>query len=553
MTRTRLCLVVLAVLGLSVFERRAEAIPQCGPSCAGIEGCAVKFCGEDGLCHKQALDAGTVCRPGAGGCDVAETCNGTAFTCPADKKLPPATVCRASAGACDVAETCNGTSAVCPANVFVPSTTTCRASVSNCDKAETCTGSSATCPVNAFQPAGTTCRLPAGGCDVTETCTGSSAACPVDGFKPDGQGCRMASGPCDISDYCHGNSPICADTVKSEGTICRAPHGGCDAAERCDGDGKGCAADKPQPLGTLCRLAEGPCDAPEGCDGSSFACPDDLHAPDGALCDDGSACSIEDACSNGSCQGSAMYWITVAEPVDFLSEVVSEEGFAYPIRLFTSSYTPVNVVAATTTDEFPFVTAPELPALMTRGEQPATFTVQFAPTKVGPRTGTISVDTDLEACPHHDVQLIGSGLSAVLAIEDVDAIEPHTRRLRVSNITPAPVTVTELALDDLALAGPGLPRALAPGEAIDVVVPGASTATTLHLRTTHPEAADLAYALVAAEPTATADEPSATADTTIDAAGCNLTGRRGRFPTALATLALLGLAITTLGRRRAAR
>src|SRR5881392_2818485 len=42
--------------------------------------------------------AGTVCRPAAGVCDVAETCNGASPTCPADVFVSAATQCRAAAG-----------------------------------------------------------------------------------------------------------------------------------------------------------------------------------------------------------------------------------------------------------------------------------------------------------------------------------------------------------------------------------------------------------------------------------------------------------------------
>jgi hypothetical protein len=62
--------------------------------------------------------AGTVCRAVAGGCDVAETCDGSAAECPTDGFASNATTCRASAGVCDVAENCTGTQAQCPANAF---------------------------------------------------------------------------------------------------------------------------------------------------------------------------------------------------------------------------------------------------------------------------------------------------------------------------------------------------------------------------------------------------------------------------------------------------
>jgi len=61
-----------------------------------------------------------VCRPAAGMCDAAETCDGSSVACPADTFLPGGTVCRASTGPSDPAELCTGTSASCPPDVTLP-------------------------------------------------------------------------------------------------------------------------------------------------------------------------------------------------------------------------------------------------------------------------------------------------------------------------------------------------------------------------------------------------------------------------------------------------
>ena len=60
--------------------------------------------------------ASTVCRPSAGVCDVAETCDGARGACPADAKSTA--VCRRPAGVCDVAESCDGVNDTCPADAF---------------------------------------------------------------------------------------------------------------------------------------------------------------------------------------------------------------------------------------------------------------------------------------------------------------------------------------------------------------------------------------------------------------------------------------------------
>jgi hypothetical protein len=154
----------------------------CNSACGGGAGndcqaCAVAGGGNtDGICG--AVSAGRVCRPGAGACDLAESCDGTSTACPADALAPAGTTCRASAGACDVAEACSGASAACPADAFRPATTTCRAAAGACDVAETCSGSAAACPVDAFRPAGTVCG-PAGACQNPGVCGGNIADCPA--------------------------------------------------------------------------------------------------------------------------------------------------------------------------------------------------------------------------------------------------------------------------------------------------------------------------------------------------------------------------------------
>src|SRR5207249_1210014 len=118
------------------------------------------------------------------------------------------TVCRASAGVCDVAETCDGSSATCPANLFQPSTTECRPSAGVCDVAEMCTGTSATCPADSFLPSSTVCRASAGECDVAESCTGTSTSCPTDTFKANGTACTTDSNVCTF-DTCNGSNALC--------------------------------------------------------------------------------------------------------------------------------------------------------------------------------------------------------------------------------------------------------------------------------------------------------------------------------------------------------
>src|SRR5439155_15697876 len=98
---------------------------------------------------------GAACTDDGNPCTT-DTCNGTSN----DSQHPAGNagaVCRPAPGDCDLEETCTGTSSVCPADAFKPSSSVCRPSAGECDPAENCTGSSASCPEDAKYPASTPC------------------------------------------------------------------------------------------------------------------------------------------------------------------------------------------------------------------------------------------------------------------------------------------------------------------------------------------------------------------------------------------------------------
>ena len=198
---------------------------QNGDACAAASECASDFC-VDGVCCNNACGGGvttdcdacstamgaaangtcgpasntTVCRPAAGGCDLAETCDGTTNACPTDAFRPSTFECRGAAGACDVAENCDGTSAQCPADAIRPAQFACRVSAGDCDIAELCDGQTKVCPADQLKPSFTICRLPAGECDQAEVCTGADANCPQDITMTVGTSC--STGSCQAGGMC---------------------------------------------------------------------------------------------------------------------------------------------------------------------------------------------------------------------------------------------------------------------------------------------------------------------------------------------------------------
>ena len=136
--------------------------------------CTTDTCDGAGTCAHPAGNAGAPCRPLAGDCDVAESCDGVSPSCPTDGFKPSSVECRASAGFCDVAESCTGSAATCPTDGFKPSSVECRADTGQCDVAESCTGSAADCPTDGFEPAGTPCD-DGDNCTTDDQCDGANA------------------------------------------------------------------------------------------------------------------------------------------------------------------------------------------------------------------------------------------------------------------------------------------------------------------------------------------------------------------------------------------
>jgi cysteine-rich repeat protein len=70
------------------------------------EACTVDVCDASGTCTHDPIPSGTVCRPGPGECDVAETCDGSSPGCPPDGFKPNGTPCTNDGLFCTGSETC---------------------------------------------------------------------------------------------------------------------------------------------------------------------------------------------------------------------------------------------------------------------------------------------------------------------------------------------------------------------------------------------------------------------------------------------------------------
>ena len=124
-----------------------------------------------------------------------DICDPLTHTCSNPITVDTTVICRPEAGPCDVAESCNGASDACPQDILLDVTHVCRASSGDCDAEEHCTGYSVDCPIDELFPDSHECRTSIGYCDTEEYCTGTTKTCPPDDFVSKGT-------PCDDGDFC---------------------------------------------------------------------------------------------------------------------------------------------------------------------------------------------------------------------------------------------------------------------------------------------------------------------------------------------------------------
>ncbi|MCK4659564.1 MAG: hypothetical protein KAV82_08595, partial [Phycisphaerae bacterium] len=179
---------------------------------------------------------------------------------------------------------------------FEPGTTECRAAVGDCDVAETCDGAGS-CPADGFQPIDTLC-----GDQNDTTCTGPDT-CDGDGVCLPNHAANGVS--CEDGEYC---------TVDDE-----CYEGLCDGSARDCGDGLDCTTDTCDDVSDSCAhtLDAGYCliadicysDGQENpanqCQECDDADPGDWsNKTNSTSCDDNNACTENDECTDGVCDGS---------------------------------------------------------------------------------------------------------------------------------------------------------------------------------------------------------------------------------------------------------
>jgi len=196
-------------------------------------------------------------------------------------------------------------------------------------------------------------------CDNPDSCDGAGNCLP--NYEPNTKMCNTCNNlPCELQRYCSGTGfcPVNGD-AKSNGTLCRdfGP-GDCNPPEYCNGVGLDCPTDTGDTLvcndtlpctkdkcvgGLTCDFSEpticsdadvctnNTCHPERGCDFPQIECPPSTNVCQDAVCtngtgctyvnntadcDDGDACTIDDICSEGTCQPGQLRFCETMETED---------------------------------------------------------------------------------------------------------------------------------------------------------------------------------------------------------------------------------------------
>jgi hypothetical protein len=232
--------------------------------------CTSDSCNGAGACAHPPVSLGTVCRPQAGQCDVAEQCDGTGSPCPPDGFASNGTPCN-DGNACTTGEQC--TANVCGGGSTI-----------SCDDSNPCTTD---------------------GCNMSTGCTHdpNSNACD-DGLFCNGTD-TCAAKTCSIhsGNPCSGG-PQCANTCNETADNCFATAGtGCDDGLFCT-ENDVCNGGSCQGTARNCSDSN-PC-TQDACSESPQQCTHDPAPFEGQPCNDGNSCTTGEVCTSGMCvNGSA--------------------------------------------------------------------------------------------------------------------------------------------------------------------------------------------------------------------------------------------------------
>jgi len=284
------------------------------PTCADDNPCTLDIC-DDGACSFPSDDTATcddgsdctagdscsggTCQPGIGdGCDdgnpcTTGTCNGDGETCSSQSL---------SGEACEDGNACTVDDS-CSASTCTPG------SANTCDDGDDCT-SDACDPVGGCLLApltdvpcddGDACTSDTV-CDSASVCSGGVAvecddgnACTADSCDP-ALGCQYEelTGPCEDGDACTTNEQCVDGACVVEAVDCDdddvCTEDQCDPVIGCDNVDLSAGCDD----GDACT--DDSCDPVEGCQNAFNTAP----------CDDGDSCTDNDACTEGSCAGTAL-------------------------------------------------------------------------------------------------------------------------------------------------------------------------------------------------------------------------------------------------------
>ncbi len=278
--------------------------------CSALDGpCLVGECSEkDGGCRAFPVENGTACDDGlfcteGGVCDAGE-CVTTPRDCSSEDDQCNAGVCdddidqcvkepRSDGTTCDDGLFCTTTDS-CTAGICGGATRDCSSAADQCNEG-VCDESADACVKQAVTN-GTTCEDGLY-CTVSDSC--QAGVCQGGGQRQCGAaGGSCRDGVCDeATRSCSGN-PVPDGTTCDDGAFCTV-NDVCSAGNCVGGGPRSCAG-----VATDCKVGS--------CNENLNLCVP-LPAPDGTICDDGAFCTVNDACSAGTCSGTMRSCANVAD------------------------------------------------------------------------------------------------------------------------------------------------------------------------------------------------------------------------------------------------